>query len=76
MHDSSTNVRDEAESQLGLDDDDLAFLQDAEHDSSKVVTKSPAKPFQLGYISVFCIIVNKMIGKSNIPLGSGIRAIC
>jgi hypothetical protein len=47
---------------IRLDDDDLAILDDAENDSNKVVTKPPAKPFQLGYISVFCIIINKMIG--------------
>jgi hypothetical protein len=49
-------------SDIGLDYDDLAIIDEAEHDSTKVVTKSPGKPFQLGYISVFCIIINKMIG--------------
>lgn len=52
------------DSEIGLDDDDLAVIEDAENDSTKVVTKSPAKPYQLGYISVFCIIINKMIGKA------------
>ena len=47
---------------IGLDEDDLAILDDAENDDSKVVTKTPAKHFQLGYFSVFCIIINKMIG--------------
>lgn len=47
---------------IGLDDDDLAVIKDAENDHTKVVTKSPVKPYQLGYISVFCIIINKMIG--------------
>lgn len=52
------------DSEIGLDDDDLAVIEDAENDSTKVVTKSPRKPYQLGYVSVFCIIINKMIGRS------------
>jgi hypothetical protein len=48
---------------LGLDPDDLAIIAEAENDAEKVVTKSPPKPYQLGYISVFCIIVDKMIGE-------------
>jgi len=55
-------VRQDDDSEIRLDDDDLAFIDDAENDSTKVVTKSPGKPFQLGYVSVFCIIINKMIG--------------
>jgi hypothetical protein len=51
-------------SEVGLDDDDLAILDEAEHDDSKVVTKSPVKAYQLGYFSVFCIIINRMIGMS------------
>jgi hypothetical protein len=51
------------DSEIGLDDDDLAIIEDAEQDDTKVVTKSPPKPYRLGYISVYCIIVNKMIGK-------------
>ena len=54
--------RDNDSENIGLDEEDLAILDDAENDSNKVVTKPPAKPFQLGYFSVFCIIINKMIG--------------
>jgi hypothetical protein len=60
--DFEVEVRD-ADSDLGLDADDLAIIAEAENDAEKVVTKSPPRPYQLGYISVFCIIVNKMIGK-------------
>lgn len=62
--DITMEVRDD-ESDLGLDAEDLAMIAEAENDSEKVVTKSPPRPFQLGYISVFSIIVNKMIGKSS-----------
>jgi hypothetical protein len=51
------------DSDIGLDPDDLAIIATAENDAEKVVTKSPPKPYQLGYVSVFCIIVNKMIGE-------------
>ncbi|KAH8671838.1 amino acid/polyamine transporter I [Tricladium varicosporioides] len=47
---------------IGLDDEDLAIIEQAEGDSNKVVTRTPQKPYQLGYISVFSIIINKMIG--------------
>jgi len=56
----------DGDSVIGLDPDDVAIIhqviENAENDDSKVVTKSPPKPYQLGYISVFCIIINKMIG--------------
>lgn len=48
---------------IGLDDEDLAVIEQAEGDSNKVVTRTPQKPYQLGYISVFSIIINKMIGQ-------------
>ncbi|KAH8593103.1 amino acid/polyamine transporter I [Bisporella sp. PMI_857] len=61
--DYNVNVQQQDDdSVIGLDEDDLAIIQDAENDSTKVVTKLPARPYQLGYISVFCIIINKMIG--------------
>lgn len=63
-YDVNVQLRDD-DSVIGLDEDDLAILDDAEHDSSKVVTKSPAKPYQLGFVSVFCIIINKMIGTTS-----------
>jgi hypothetical protein len=53
----------EADSEIGIDDEDLAIIAQAENDAKKVVTKSPPRPYQLGYISIFCIVVNKMIGK-------------
>ena len=52
----------DGDSVIGLEPDDVAIIENAENDDSKVVTKSPPKPYQLGYISVFCIIINKMIG--------------
>jgi len=59
----------DGDSVIGLDPDDVAIIENAENDDSKVVTKSPPKPYQLGYISVFCIIINKMIGEySPFPL--------
>ena len=53
----------DTDSDIGLDPDDLAIIAEAENDAEKVVTKSPRKPYQLGHISVFCIIVDKMIGE-------------
>lgn len=50
------------DSEIGLDDEDLAIIEDAEQDDTKVVTKSPPKQYRLGFISVYCIIINKMIG--------------
>ncbi|KAH8703794.1 amino acid/polyamine transporter I [Talaromyces proteolyticus] len=50
------------DSELGLDEADLAVIENAQKDSNKVVTKPPVQPYRLGYISVFCIIINKMIG--------------
>lgn len=61
QYDVNVQLQD-GDSIIGLDEDDLAIIEDAENDSSKVVTKTPARPYQLGYISVFCIIINKMIG--------------
>ena len=55
----------DGDGEIGQDDDDLAIINDA--DDSKVITRSPAKPFQLGRISIFCILINKMIG-SYLPL--------
>jgi hypothetical protein len=60
--DLEIEVRD-ADSELGLDANDLAIIVEAENDADKVVTKSPPRPYQLGYTAVFCIVVNKMIGK-------------
>jgi urease accessory protein UreE len=61
QYDVNVQLQD-GDSIIALDEDDLAIIEDAENDSSKVVTKTPARPYQLGYISVFCIIINKMIG--------------
>jgi hypothetical protein len=71
QHDFNIDVhsRDDI-SEIGLDYNDLAAIEDAENDPTKVVTKPPVKPYQLGYISVFCIIINKMIGKSSSPISS------
>lgn len=55
------------DSEIGLDDDDLAIIEDAEQDDTKVVTKSPPRPYRLGWISVYCIIINKMIGQLPFP---------
>jgi hypothetical protein len=63
QEDFEIEVRDE-DSDLGLDADDLAIIAQAENDADKIVTKSPPRPFQLGYTAIFCIIVNKMIGKN------------
>jgi hypothetical protein len=63
----TVEVRDD-DSDLGLDAEDLAMIAEAENDSEKIVTKSPPRPFQLGYISVFCISANKMIGKSSMQM--------
>ena len=60
--DITIEARDD-ESDLGLDDEDLAIIAEAENDADKIVTKSPPRPYQLGYISVFCIVVNKMVGR-------------
>jgi hypothetical protein len=62
QYDVNVQLQD-GDSIIGLDEDDLAIIEDAENDSSKVVTKTPARPYQLGYISVFCIIINKMVGE-------------
>lgn len=48
----SIEVRDDESDIIGLDKDDLAIIAEAENDSSKVVTKSPPRPFQLGYLEV------------------------
>lgn len=54
----------DSESYVGPDADDLAIIAEAENDAEKVVTRSLPRPHQLGYISVMCIIINKMIGKN------------
>jgi hypothetical protein len=46
----------------GLDAQDAASVADAEANSETVVTRSPSRPSQLGYFSVFCIIVDRTIG--------------
>jgi hypothetical protein len=63
--DFEIEVRD-ADSELIFDADDLAIIAEAENDADKVVTKSPPRPYQLGYTAVFCIVVNKMIGKKSL----------
>jgi hypothetical protein len=43
----------------GLDDEDLDELRQAHHDETKIVLESPIR---LGYYSLLCLILNRMIG--------------
>jgi hypothetical protein len=44
-----------------FDADDLALLQEAKQNPNKILT---SRPVPLGYVSVACIIINRMIGKA------------
>jgi hypothetical protein len=43
----------------GLDDEDLDALRQARGDDTKIVLESPVR---LGYFSLLCLIMNRMIG--------------
>ena len=47
-----------------LDPDDLRELQAAQQDPSKIVAKLPKESARLGYYSSFCLISNRLIGRS------------
>jgi hypothetical protein len=43
----------------GLDDEDLDALRQAHEDNTQIVLESPIR---LGYYSLLCLIMNRMIG--------------
>jgi len=57
----STEVNgDDEQWAAGLDPADLAALQQADGDPSKIIVSTPTL---LGYYSILCLVINRMIGK-------------
>jgi hypothetical protein len=49
----------------GLDDEDLDALRQAHQDATKIILESPIR---LGYYSLLCLIMDRMIGIFERPL--------
>jgi len=61
-HMASNSIADKAQYSIGLaplEDDDLVKTDD------DITTTLPKEKFRLGYVSCACLIINRMIGKSN-----------
>jgi len=57
-----------------LDPDDLRELQAAQNDPSKLIAKLPKESARLGYYSTFCLIANRLIGRSGSRFGQKDRS--